>query len=768
MLLAVLLPILFSFLTILPLGKYKEITVRLMVLVPLSLFLFFLGSYLMWGNQTNEFEISSTLIPFSFKMSLDGLSWLFTLLITGIGTLIYLYGGGYMKGHPYSLRLFGFLNLFMSAMLGLVLSDNILSLFLFWELTSISSFFLIGFNSDSEESQRSALRALAITGGGGLILFAGLMGLAHITGTYSLSEIIDMRDVIINDVNYVPIFILILLGAMSKSAQFPFHFWLPGAMKAPTPVSAYLHSATMVKAGIYLMARLFPAMGGTDVWTYTLMAVGGVTMLYAAFHALLRTDLKSVLAYSTVSALGVMMFLLGLGTDYALKALSLFILIHALYKASLFMITGIIDHETGTRDLTLLGGLRKVMMPVAIAGLLAAISNAGIPPSIGFIGKDLIYEASTKIDFFNPWIITGILVLTNALLLVAGFWAGWKPFSGKLEAQHANVHSPEWTMWFPPLLLSALGIIFGLFPMLVEGQLFSNVYMSLAGQLPDGHLALWHGFNHILALSGVTLALGGVLYFFVRPGNRLSIKIHAFDQMSPQRVIEGSAGFLNNMASKITGILQNGYLRVYVAVIVMFTSLVLIYKMSSYMTFSIDADKLTPVTFYEAVTAIILIVAILFTVFSTSRLVSVASLSVIGLMICLIFVFYSAPDLAMTQFTVDTLTVILFVLVLYKLPRFLDWKLTFQRVFEAVVSLVFGTIVGLLALEVLQFEPQRDVSRFYADNAYTLAKGKNIVNVILVDFRGADTLIEIVVLTIAAIGVFGLLNLYITKSEIEE
>lgn len=768
MLLAVLLPIFFSFLAIVPLGKYKEVAVRLMVLVPLTLFLYFLGTYLLWGNQTNKFEISSTLIPFTFNMSLDGLSWLFVLLITGIGTLIYLYGGGYMKGHAYSLRLFGFLNLFMSAMLGLVLSDNMLSLFLFWELTSISSFFLIGFNSDSEESQRSALRALAITGGGGLILFAGLIGLAHISGTYSLSEMVSMRESIIADPNYIPIFILLLLGAMSKSAQFPFHFWLPGAMKAPTPVSAYLHSATMVKAGIYLMARLFPVMGGTDTWTYTLMAVGGVTMLYASFHALMRTDLKSVLAYSTVSALGVMMFLLGLGTENALKAVSLFILVHALYKASLFMITGIIDHETGTRDLTHLGGLRKVMMPVAVAGLLAAISNAGVPPSVGFIGKDLIYEASTKMNFLNPWVITGILVLTNAFLLVAGFWAGWKPFSGKLEEQYRNVHSPEWTMWVPPLLLSSLGILYGIFPILVEYPLFSNVFKTLAGYAPHGHLALWHGFNLVLALSGATLGLGALLYLTIRPGGNISHGIHLFDRFSPQRIIEKSAGALNTLAIKITNILQNGYLRIYVTVILVFTSMALIYKMSTDMTFSIDFAKLTPVTSYEVITAGILIAAILFTVFSTSRLVTVASLSVIGLTICLIFVFYSAPDLAMTQFTVDTLTVILFVLVLYKLPRFLGWRFSVQRLFEAGVALMFGAIISLLALEVLQHEPQREVSRFYADNAYTLAKGKNIVNVILVDFRGADTMIEIVVLTIAAIGVYGLLNLYVNKSEIEE
>src|SRR5690606_1127041 len=341
---------------------------------------FFLWHVPVVANGTNVMQhlpwVPTLGVNFDFR--LDGLSLLFALLITGIGTAIFFYGRSYLKGHVYFDRFFAYLLLFMSAMLGLVLANNILTLFVFWELTSISSFFLIGFNNDSAESRKSAITALSITGMGGFFLLAGLIALGQAAGTYSIQQLLESSTSIVEHSHYPLILVLIFIGAFTKSAQFPFHFWLPGAMKAPTPVSAYLHSATMVKAGIFLLARMPPILGGTAEWSNTLMIIGGFTMLYAAIHSLFRTDLTAILAYSTISALGILTFLIGLGTKEALIAMSTFIVVHALYKAALFLITGIIDHETGTRNLLELGGLRKVLKPVYIAGSLAALSSAGL------------------------------------------------------------------------------------------------------------------------------------------------------------------------------------------------------------------------------------------------------------------------------------------------------------------------------------------------------------------------------------------------------
>src|SRR5690606_30185113 len=301
-------------------------------------------------------------IDLSFR--LDGLSLMFVLLITGIGTLVFLYAAPYLKGHRYLDRFYAYLCMFMAAMLGLVLSDNVLLLFVFWELTSISSFFLIGFNNDNEASRKSSLLALGITGGGGFLLMCGLILMGNLSGTYSVHEMLNSSEFLKNHELYGLILILVFAGAFTKSAQFPFHFWLPGAMKAPTPVSAYLHSATMVKAGVYLLARLFPGRGGSDYWTWPLVLVGGVTMLYSAVRSVFRTDLKGILAYSTIAGLGILVFLIGIGTTASMLAASVFILVHAIYKAGLFLIAGVIDHETGTRDVTRLSGLRKVLLPL--------------------------------------------------------------------------------------------------------------------------------------------------------------------------------------------------------------------------------------------------------------------------------------------------------------------------------------------------------------------------------------------------------------------
>ena len=701
-------------------------------------------------------------VDLSFK--LDGLSLLFSLMITGIGFLVFAYTASYLRGHKYLDRFYGYLSLFMAAMLGLVLSDNLISMFVFWELTSISSFFLIGFNNTNPASRKSALTALGITGFGGFSLLAGALLLGSISGTYSISEMLSMKEAIAGSEYYMLAVIFIFVAAFTKSAQFPFHFWLPGAMKAPTPVSTYLHSATMVKAGIYLLMRFTPVLGDQEFWNTTLIIVGGITMVYSAVHALFRTDLKGILAYSTISALGILVFLIGLGTKYAFLAASVFIIVHALYKATLFLVTGIIDHQTGTRDVTRLAGLRKIMMPVAIAGTLAAISSAGIPPSIGFLGKELTYEASLNAETLTIVIVIAI-VLTKILLLWAGFVAGIKPFTGKLPEEHKEVKAPDFLMWGPAIILAVLGIIFGIFPIIIESALVKPVVSALGADASEYHLALWHGFNTVLLLSAITIAVGVLLYFLVKPSVKLENKIGKLEFISPKSILEKGTHYFNVFSAFWTNVFQNGYLRNYVTTIVLFLVVLVSYIMFGSSRVVIDHTQLSQVTAYEMVVALILIAGVFYTVFTKSRLAAVAAMGVVGLAICLIFVFYSAPDLAMTQFSIDTLTVILFVLVLYRLPKYLTLSDYKMRIRDGVLSAALGTVICLLALQVLAEPTNSEVGDFYAKNAYIMAKGKNVVNVILVDFRGIDTFMEISVLSIAAIGVFGLLKLRLKSTD---
>ncbi|MDT0643135.1 putative monovalent cation/H+ antiporter subunit A [Zunongwangia sp. F363] len=735
-------------------------------LIPLGLFIYFCRFIPEVGSGEVIRQTYQWVPSFGVNLSftLDGLSLLFSLMITGIGFLVFAYTSSYLKGHEYLDRFYGYLAAFMGAMLGLVLSDNMISLFTFWELTSISSFFLIGFNNTSEASRKSALTALGITGIGGLFLLLAGLVLGNISGTYSISEMLNMKEAIAGHEYYVIAVIFIFIAAFTKSAQFPFHFWLPGAMKAPTPVSTYLHSATMVKAGIYLLMRMTPVLGGEEIWNTTLIIVGAVTMVYSAVHTLFRTDLKGILAYSTISALGILVFLIGMGTRDTFLAAAVFIIVHALYKATLFLVTGIIDHETGTRDVTALAGLRKVLMPVAVAGFFAAISSAGIPPSIGFLGKELTYEGTLHPEVFNILLVVSIVV-TKILLLWAGFVAGISPFKGKLPERFQKIHMPPLVMWLPPLLLATLGMAFGIFPALIQDNIIKPVVTALGQNPEEIHLALWHGFNMVFILSLVTIVVGTIMYFVIKPSEKLVGFISRFNPASPKTILEKlNSGFII-FSAYWTKIFQNGYLRNYVSTIIVFLVVLVGYTMIGNTKLDLDYSSLTKLSIYEIVATVILIVGVFYTVFTGSRLAAVAAMGVIGLAICLIFVFYSAPDLAMTQFSIDTLTVILFVLVLYKLPRYLTLSDYKMRIKDGIISCAFGLIVGILALEVLSEPVHNEIGDFYARNAYIMAHGKNVVNVILVDFRGADTMIEISVLAISAIGVFGLLKLRLKSSD---
>ncbi len=697
---------------------------------------------------------------------MDGLAMLFALMITFIGSLVFIYTKAYMKGHPELDRFYAYLSMFMASMLGLVLSDSLIIMFIFWELTSISSFFLIGFNNKEEASRKSALVALSVTGFGGLGLLAAAILLKLATGADTLEELAAYGNLGPEAPLYAITVVCIFAAAFTKSAQFPFHFWLPGAMKAPTPVSTYLHSATMVKAGIFLLLRMSPVLGAAALWNDTLMLVGGFTMLYAAVMAMFKVDLKSILAYTTISALGVLTFLIGMGTEAAFTAALVFVFVHALYKAALFLITGIIDHETHTRDVTVLRGLRKVMPMVAIAALVAALSSAGLPGTFGFIGKDLIYESTLEMGSIAI-VLTAVAFATNAFLLHAGFVAGITPFMGKIAEAHANLHNPSVWLWGAPLLLGILSLGLGIYPALLEPGVIGPALASLGFVEAQAHLKLWHGFNTVLLISILTLATGAGIYYFVKPSHHLSTALDRVKKASPEAWFSALGSGFYALSYRWTKFFQAGLLRYYVLMVVMALTLLVLLRLEGAIQVKVDYASLLELSVYEITIAIILIIAITVTVFTHSRLAAVVSLGVVGYSICLFFVFYSAPDLAMTQFTIDTLTVILFVLVLYKLPRYLKLSNMRSRLRDFVFATLFGGIIALIALEAINERTNKATSEFYADNAYVLAKGKNIVNVILVDFRGTDTMIEIVVLSVAAVGVFSLLKLRLRKTDVD-
>ncbi|MFA7469315.1 MAG: hydrogen gas-evolving membrane-bound hydrogenase subunit E [Weeksellaceae bacterium] len=697
------------------------------------------------------------LLGIDLNFKLDGLSLLFSLLISGIGALIYFYASEYLKHSPYINRFFCYLGMFMGSMLGMVLSDNLITIFVFWELTSLSSFFLIGFNNEEEESRISANRAFLVTGLGGFFLLAGFMLLANVTGTYSIHEMLNSAAFIQEHNYFVLILIFIFLGAFTKSAQFPFHFWLPSAMAAPTPVSAYLHSATMVKAGIYILARFWPILHDGLYWNQMLMWVGGITMIYGAVHSIFRVDLKSILAYTTISALGIIVFLLGIGTELAVYAAVTFILIHALYKAALFLTAGIIQHAVHIRDIRKIAGLWKFMPVVAIAALVAALSGAGIPLTFGFIGKDLIYETTLQLP---KWalLLTALALVTNVLVGAAGFLAGVKPFLGKLPEYEKPVEVPNFILWLPLVILSFLSILFGVLPGIADKNILKYAFQAVYQGETEIYLKLWHGFNQVFVLSLITIGFAILLFVFNRYYRDLLRNIEQLEFLSPQNIIETSALGVKRFAFFYTRLMHNGYLRNYVLVIIVFITCLVGYRFFTSIPFALEMKNISMFNFYELTLFLLMVTAIGFTLRTNSKLIAVASLGVIGFAMCLIFVLYGAPDLAMTQFSIDILTVVLFVLVLYKLPHFLTIKNKKVIGRDVLVSVCFGGLIMLIAMESLLFPADKTLSRFYAENAYVLAKGKNVVNVILVDFRGFDTMIESIVLTIAALGVYGLLK----------
>ena len=694
----------------------------------------------------------------AFSFYLDGLSLLFALIVTGIGVLVTIYSGGYLAGNPHLGRFYAFLLSFMASMLGVVLADNLLTLYVFWELTSLTSFLLIGFEHERAEARKAAWQALLVTSGGGLALLAGLLLLGQLAGTMELSGLESHGEQIRQHALYLPMLLLLLVGAFTKSAQFPFHFWLPSAMEAPTPVSTYLHSATMVKAGVYLIARLHPALGGTEAWWYAIVPVGMATMLVGGYLAICNTDLKRVLAYSTVSALGTLVLMIGIGTLHALQAAIVYLVAHALYKAALFLVAGNVAHETGVRHADRLGGLWRAMPISAVAGTLAALSLAGFVPFFGFVGKELLLESSLEAK--QAWFLAAGIAIMGALSVTAACIVGWRVFFGKLPDTPKAPHEAPMSLWLGPLVTAAGGLACGLFPFLVAPGLGAAASSAVGATVPHAalELALWHGLTPALGLSAAGIAMGLILYAFWQPIRAINQRWNVLLRYGPAAWYDGVLGGMNWLAISQTRVLQSGYLRVYIMTILGTLVGLVGYALASgkrWNTSSLD----TNVRFYEVVWACLLLVAAVTAVRSRTRLAAIAALGVVGYSVALVFILFGAPDPAMTQFAIETLTVILFVLVLYRLPRFAVLSPPWARTRDAVIALSAGATMTVLILTAIHYRAAEKVSQYYVEHSVQEAHGRNIVNVILVDFRGFDTLGEITVLVVAAIGVYALLRL---------
>ncbi len=698
---------------------------------------------------------------------LDGLSLTFALLVTLIGAAVFLYASVYLRHYEEADRFFGFIGMFMTSMLGVVLADNMLLLFLFWELTSISSFLLIGFNHHEASSRSSALKALLVTGAGGLALLAGMLLLGSVTGSFEISSFYAMNDFITSHPHYPAIVALILVGAFTKSAQFPFHFWLPDAMAAPSPVSAYLHSATMVKAGIYLIARFNHEIGGTALWQDTILVAGATTMIFAGLLSYRQRDLKRLLAYSTLSVLGTLVMLLGIGSKLAIKAFFIYLIAHSLYKATLFLVAGTLDHETGTRDVGKLGGLFRAMPVTAVTAVLASFSMMGVIPLIGFIGKETLYKAVLEV---HPWgrVLIVLAVAASAFLVVVTLLVGFRPFLGKPRPELAEAHEAPLAMIAGPLILALSGLLLGLFPDFFVGHLLEASSVSILSERLGIEIELWHGFNLVLLLSFVTLLAGVALYFF-RPLVLPRIEqLHFPALLKPSVWYEEALAGMLRFAAGLTSFLQNGYLRRYLAVIIL-SALVpaslMLFRSWRAGGFAVTLPADVSVTAYEAALALIIALATAMLLKSDSRLKAIVSMGVLGFGAGIIYIIYGAPDVALTTFAIETLNVILFVLVLARLPKFTSRSRPSGRLRDGLIAASAGIFMTLTVLQVTSVDSASGLKEFFGRESLPGGHGRNVVNVILVDFRALDTLGEITVLAIAALGVFALLKLRTGKTE---
>ena len=695
-----------------------------------------------------------------FAFRLDGLALLFALMILIIGLLVIIYARYYLAKTDSMGRFYAYMMMFMGSMLGIVLSENVLQLVVFWELTSITSFLLISYWQHRRDAREGARMALAVTGAGGLALLGGVLLLGHIVGSYQLTDILAQGDLIRGHELYEVTLILILLGVFTKSAQFPFHFWLPHAMAAPTPVSAYLHSATMVKAGIFLLARFFPVLSGTDIWTYLVGGAGMITLLIGAYTALFKHDLKGLLAYSTISHLGLITLLFGFGTQLAAVAAIFHIINHATFKASLFMVAGIIDHETGTRDMRKINGLIKYMPHTAALAIIASFAMAGVPLLNGFLSKEMFFaEAVTASQasmyaWAIPVLVTiaGILSVAYSLRFIHDVF-----FNGEPIGLTKTPHEPPRFMKIPVDLLVIICLAVGILPMYTVAPILE---VAVAGTLqttpPEYSLAIWHGLNLPLMMSVVALGVGVLIYF-----NRKTLikNYERHEHINAKAYFMKLMDKLINFSIKVSRSFDKGSLQNSAAWIIFGSIVITAFGFLSFNSELLGNRALMDVDPVSIIVASLLMIASVMTaVWHRKRIVSLVVIGVVGLVIALTFIKFSAPDLALTQISVEIVTIILLLLALYFLPQKTPKEIGKLRIWRDMGLAIFSGIgVTLFTMMVLsrEFDP---ISYYFLNNSVPGGGGTNVVNVILVDFRGFDTLGEIVVLALAGLGIFAMLQ----------
>ncbi|GLI89295.1 cation:proton antiporter [Bacillus subtilis subsp. subtilis] len=785
--LAILSPFLFAF--IIPfLAKYaKRVhTGWFVLLLPVLLFIYFLPMIRM--TQSGE-TLRSVLewIPslgINFTVYIDGLGLLFALLITGIGSLVTLYSIFYLSKEKEQLGPFYvYLLMFMGAMLGVVLVDNVMVLYMFWELTSLSSFLLIGYWYKREKSRYGAAKSLLITVSGGLCMLGGFILLYLITDSFSIREMVHQVQLIAGHELFIPAMILILLGAFTKSAQFPFYIWLPDAMEAPTPVSAYLHSATMVKAGIYVIARFSPIFAFSAQWFWIVSLVGLFTMVWGSFHAVKQTDLKSILAFSTVSQLGMIISMLGVSaaalhyghTEYytvAAMAAIFHLINHATFKGSLFMAVGIIDHETGTRDIRKLGGLMAIMPITFTISLIGTFSMAGLPPFNGFLSKEMFFTSMLRVthfDLFNvqtwgvlfplfAWIGSVFTFIYSMKLLFKTFRGNYQP-----EQLEKPAHEAPVGMLVPPVILVALAVSLFFFPNILSYSLIEPAMNSIYPTLLAGHekfhvhISQWHGVTTELLMTAGIVVIGTIGYLSLN-------KWKGIYKLFPSKLT------LNRLYDKLLTLMEKGSYRVTKQYMTGFLRDYLLYIFAGFIIliggafaikggFSFKTEGMAKIGVYEIILTLVMISATVATVFARSRLTAIIALGVVGYTLALFFVIFRAPDLALTQLVIETISVALFLLCFYHLPKLrLKTKTRTFRMTNFIISLGVGIIVTLLGIASSSQRTKDSIASFFVKHSHDLGGGDNVVNVILVDFRGFDTMFEITVLTIAALGIYSMIK----------
>jgi NADH:ubiquinone oxidoreductase subunit 5 (subunit L)/multisubunit Na+/H+ antiporter MnhA subunit/multisubunit Na+/H+ antiporter MnhB subunit len=751
----------------------------LLALAPLAAFLLLLRMVTAVNDGTIFIWTRPWLPSLGLNIGLyvDSLSLFFALIVTFIGVLIVVYAGQYFKGDQGAWRFMAYLLLFMASMVGVVMAGDVLTLFLFWEGTSILSFLLVAYKYQYEEARFGAFRALFITGGGGIAMLAGLLFVSYVAGGTDFATILSSGDVLRSNEFYLVMLLLVAAGAFTKSAQWPFHIWLPGAMSAPTPASAYLHSATMVKAGVYLMARMNPALGFTEEWFWLLTVTGGMTMLAGAYLGFKQNDWKALLAYSTISQLGILMILIGQDIPEAFKALVIGVLAHALYKSALFMTAGIIDHETGTRDLRRLGGLRKVMPFTFFVGTLAALSMAGLPPMFGFLAKETLL--ATAVHPSLPPLVSELFrwgaVLAGALMLAMAGLIIWETFMGKRKDTAVHAHEAPWPMWLAPAVPAALSLWYSIAPGFKEdATLLTGAAQAAYGgnETIKVYFKLFHGLTVELMLSLVAISLGTLIFIFRR------------------RVREWMAGILPNASLNALYVwllaaidksaywatrVQQGKLRTYLAV--MITAVLLLVVGLSFPTLDSRLHEIEWPDFnFQGQIRILWAFSLLLVVGASAAAIilrrdfsAIMAFTASGLAMALLFVLTPAPDVALVQIVVDILALVILMLALSRLPR--EQRRKAQAMSDAararrkvpwrdlLIAGAFGLVIGYITLINLLERPHvTAVTPFYEENAKLLTGATDIVGAIVVDFRALDTLIEISVFALAGLGISLLLH----------